>query len=60
MGKLKVMHVLCMSSYSGAENVAITMINSLKDKVDSIYVSPDGSIREVVEQNGIRHYAVEK
>lgn len=60
MKKLKVMHILCMSTYSGAENVAITLINSLKDKVDSVYVSPDGSIREVVEQNGIEHYAIDK
>ena len=60
MSKIKVMHVLCMSTYSGAENVAITLINSLKDRVDSIYVSPDGSIRKVVQQNGIEHYAIDK
>lgn len=60
MCKLKVMHVLCMSTYSGAENVAITLINSLKDKVDSIYVSPNGSIRKVVQQNGIDHYVINK
>lgn len=36
----KVMHVLCMATYSGAENVAITLINSLKGKVHCVYVSP--------------------
>ena len=58
--KLKVMHVLCMNSYSGAENVVITLIDSLKDEIDSIYVSPDGSIRKVVEEHGIRHYSIAK
>lgn len=60
MRKIRVMHVLCMNSYSGAENVVITLINSLKKRVDSVYVSPDGSIREIVESYGIRHYAIEK
>ncbi len=57
---LKVMHVLCMTTYSGAENVAITLINSLKGKVHSVYVSPDGPIRDVVIQNGMEHYPIEK
>lgn len=60
MGEIKVMHVLCMRTYSGAENVAITLINSLKGKVNSVYTSPDGPIREVVQQNGIEYYAIEK
>lgn len=60
MGKIIIMHVLCMGTYSGAENVAITLISSLKEKVNSVYVSPDGPIRKVVQQNGIRHYAIEK
>lgn len=60
MSKIKVMHVLCMSTFSGAENVAITLINSLKEKVNSVYVSPDGPIREIVIQNGIEHYAIKK
>lgn len=60
MGLLKVMHILCMTTYSGAENVAITLINSLKDKVHSVYVSPNGPIRDIVIKNGIEHYAIEK
>lgn len=60
MKKIKVMHVLCMSTYSGAENVAITLINSLKEQVDSVYVSPNGPIRNVVQQNKIRHYAIDR
>lgn len=60
MKKKKVMHVLCMNTYSGAENVAITLINSVKSEFDSVYVSPDGLIKEVVCQNEIKHYAVPK
>lgn len=60
MSKIKVMHVLCMGTYSGAENVAITIIRNLKDMVDSVYVSPNGSIRKIVKENGILHYAIEK
>lgn len=60
MKKIKVMHVLCMGSFSGAENVAITLINSLKDEVDSVYVSPTGSIHEVLAENEIKHYIVNK
>lgn len=60
MKKKKVMHVLCMNTYSGAENVAITLIDSVKSEFNSVYVSPDGPIKEVVCQNGIKHYAVPK
>lgn len=60
MKKIKVMHVLCMNTYSGAENVAITIMKSLQKEIDCVYVSPDGIIREIVENNGIEHYAVEK
>ncbi len=60
MKKIKVMHVLCMNTYSGAENVAITLINSLKDTVDSVYVSPAGSICDVLKENNIKHYAIQK
>ncbi|MDD3415806.1 MAG: glycosyltransferase [Lachnospiraceae bacterium] len=60
MKKITVMHVLCMSTYSGAENVAITLINSLKDEVYSVYVSPAGPICDVVKKNNIEHYSIEK
>ena len=60
MKKITVMHVLCMSTYSGAENVAITLIKSLKDQIDSVYVSPNGKIREILQQNNIKHYAVDR
>lgn len=56
--KLKVVHLLNTSKYSGAENVAITLIQSLKEDVDCIYVSPSGSISDVLKKNNIKHYAL--
>lgn len=58
MKKKKVMHVLCMGGYSGAENVTITLINCLKSNFESVYVSPEGDIQEILKENKIEHYAV--
>lgn len=60
MHRLKVMHVLCTSLYSGAENVAATIIEGLKDKADGIYVSPDGSVADILREKGIMHYPLKK
>ena len=47
------MHVLKSSVYSGAENVVITIIRSLSEQFDFIYVATDGPIREVLERENI-------
>lgn len=60
MKKTKIMHILNTSSYSGAENVVITLINSLREDVDSVYVSLDGSIREILDRNEIAFYPIPK
>ena len=52
-GKKKVVHVLKSSIYSGAENVALTIINGLKEEFDCIYIATEGPIREKLEQEGI-------
>lgn len=57
-----ILHILNTGSYSGAENVAITMINGIKerypDKYRLVYVSLDGSIREVLKKNDIEFEAI--
>lgn len=58
--KIKVMHILNTASFSGAENVVINIIDNDRDNVEGVYVSRDGSIREVLEQKKIPFYAVEK
>lgn len=58
--KPKVLYILNTSSYSGAENVVITIINNLKDQYDVAYVSYDGKIREKLEQEGILFLPIKK
>lgn len=57
---IKVMHVLNTGKYSGAENVAITIINSLKGYIDATYVSPEGPIKDFLDENDITYYPVKK
>ena len=53
-----VLHVLNTGSYSGAENVAITIIESFRkfgfDDFDFVYVSLEGSIKDVLNEKNIR------
>lgn len=59
MSKLKVMHVLNTGGYSGAENVVITIINNTKDEVDSVYVSPDGTIKSILDKENIMFHPID-
>ena len=59
MDKIKVVHLLNTSSYSGAENVAITLIKNLKNDVECTYVSPNGNISEVLKKNEINYYPLQ-
>lgn len=54
--KLRVLHVLNTGKYSGAENVAITIIKNMGAEVDAIYTSPDGPIKEVLQGENITFY----
>lgn len=51
--KPKVLHIIDSHSYSGAENVIISIMENTKDDVDACYTSPDGSIRDILNQKGI-------
>lgn len=57
---MKIIHVLNTNKYSGAENVAITTINQMKKDNDIVYVSPDGKIREYLEENNIMFEPIKK
>ena len=48
--KLRVLHVLKSSVYSGAENVVITIMHSLSEQFEFVYVATDGPIRETLEK----------
>ncbi len=60
MGKKRVLHLLNSSQYSGAENVVIQIIENTKCCYESWYVSPDGSIREVLATKGIQYLSLQK
>lgn len=63
MSKIKVMHVLNSNSYSGAENVAITLIDGIRAAgvdADVIYVSLEGPIRDVLKEHNIAFEPIEK
>ena len=58
-----VLHLLNTSTYSGAENVAITLIRAMKKLYPDyrlVYVSPDGPIRERLDSEGVEFEPIEK
>lgn len=56
---MKVLHVLNTNSYSGAENVAITIINHMQN-VNCVYLSLNGPISDILQKNNIQYYPVDK
>lgn len=58
MRKIRIVHVLNTGGYSGAENVVITLINSMRDYVDGIYLSPNGTIQNMLLENNIEFHPV--
>ena len=48
--KKKIMHLFTSNIYSGAENVAITIIDKFKDKYSFIYVCKEGKIEEILKK----------
>ena len=51
---MKIVHVLGTDRLSGAENVHLGILRSLKEGNEVVYASPDGPIRESVEAAGVR------
>lgn len=58
MRKLRVMHILNTGGYSGAENIVITIINSMKSKIDGFYVSPKGNIEKILFDKKINYVPI--
>lgn len=57
--KIKVLHVLKSSIYSGAENVAITIINHLDEEFEAAYLATSGEIEVVLKREGIPYYLLD-
>lgn len=58
-GKLKVVHILALGGYSGAENVVVSIIQGTEDFCDSIYLSPHGEIDDILKEKKISHYPMD-
>ncbi|WP_312502855.1 glycosyltransferase [Lacrimispora sp.] len=58
--KIKVLHVLKSSIYSGAENVVLTIIKHLRNDYELAYVATDGEIRSVLEEEEINFFLLDK
>ena len=58
--KKKILHVLSSSIFSGAENVAATLIHNLSSEYEMAYTSPDGKIREALKERNIHYIPMER
>ena len=57
---MKVLHLLVSDKFSGAENVAISIIDDLKNDYDFLYVSKKGEIEKILNEKNIPHKLLEK
>lgn len=55
MNKIKIVHMLCSNSFSGAENVVCQIVNAFKDdaRYKFVYASPDGQIQDALKEREI-------
>lgn len=56
---MKILHLLKSTSYSGAENVVISIMKNCT-KHEMVYASPDGPIRERVQKEGLQFCPIEQ
>lgn len=56
--KKRILHVLASNKFSGAENVACTIIENMSDEYEMAYCSPDGEIRKSLLEKKIKYYGV--
>lgn len=58
--KKKVIHILASNTFSGAENVACTIINNASENYDMYYCCPQGAIEEVLKEKKIKYIPIKK
>lgn len=56
----KILHLLSSSIYSGAENIATSIIENLKEEYKFAYSSPKGLITEILKEKQIEYFNLEK
>lgn len=60
MSEKIILHILNTGEYSGAENVAITIIKNYPEYLHGIYMSRKGSISEILTREQICYYGVDR
>lgn len=60
MPKKVIMHLLQSDKFSGAESVVCQIIEAFSDSpdYDMVYVSPHGSIEQILQQKGIKYFGL--
>lgn len=58
--KKRILHLLASNKYSGAENVACTIINNMSDEYEMCYCSPNGEIEKSLVEKKITFIPLEK
>lgn len=58
--KKKVLHLLRTNSFSGAENVVISIVENTQNDFNGIYVSPPGPIENILQKNGVSFSPIKK
>ena len=55
-----ILHLLASNRYSGAENIACTIINKLNNDCDMYYCSPIGQIENILKEKNINYIPINK
>lgn len=58
--KKVILHLLASNKFSGAENVACTIIDGLKNDFDFVYCSPGGPISKTLKEKNINYIPMAK
>lgn len=56
----KVIHLMSTDDYSGAEKVAMDIIDGLKNEYEFIYVTRKGKINKVLEEKNVKYINIKK
>ena len=54
----KIVHILSDVFFSGAENMVCQIVDMFRGEYDMVYVSPDGPIRQALEERQVRYLPI--
>ena len=56
--RIKVLHLLASRNYSGAENMACTIIANMSDSFEMAYCSPDGPVGQKIAERNVNYIGI--